>query len=143
MERMVDLKLQASNDTLYTVRDAIENALKGFGCPKAERTDILMSVEELYTNIASYAYGGQRGDVAVQMDMIGDQRCRVTFVDHGIPYNPLERKSPDITLSAQKREVGGLGIFMVKQMMDSVRYRFENGCNILTIEKDIAREAKA
>ena len=63
--------------------------------------------------------------------------CRIVFRDRGVPYNPLEKTDPDITLSAEEREIGGLGIYMVKQSMDKVEYRYEDGCNILTIEKNI------
>ena len=77
-----------------------------------------------------------RGEAQVQMDVSHDPRCcQVVFRDKGIPYNPLEKEDPDISLSAGEREIGGLGIYMVKQYMDKVEYRYEEGYNILTIEK--------
>jgi len=138
MDRMEDLNLQASNDTLYTVLDAIEAHLAKNGCPDAVKTEVLIAVEEIYVNIANYAYGGQKGEATVQMDVSQDPKlCRVVFKDKGIPYNPLEKKDPDISLSAEEREVGGLGIYMVKQYMDKVEYQYKDGYNILVIEKKL------
>lgn len=136
MDRMQDITLQASDDTLYTVLDAIEAHLCKNGCPDSVKTEVLISVEEIYVNIAHYAYGGKEGEATVQMEVTQNPRiCRVVFRDRGIPYNPLEKEDPDISLSAGEREIGGLGIFMVKQCMDKITYRYEDGCNILTIEK--------
>lgn len=135
---MQELKLMASNDTLYTVLNAIEDHLDKNGCPESTKMEILISVEEIYVNIAHYAYGGHAGEAVVQLDVIQDpKKCRVVFRDRGIPYNPLEKEDPDITLSAEEREIGGLGIFMVKECMDKVEYHYEDGCNILTIEKTL------
>ncbi len=133
---MENLKLQANDDTLYTVLDAIEAHLDENDCPNDVKTRILIAVEEIYVNIAHYAYGGNEGEAQVQMDVSQDPRyCQVVFRDKGIPYNPLEKEDPDISLSAGEREIGGLGIYMVKQYMDKVEYRYEEGYNILTIEK--------
>lgn len=133
---MENLKLQANDDTLYTVLDAIEAHLDANDCPNDVKTRILIAVEEIYVNIAHYAYGGNEGEALVQMDVSQDPRCcQVVFRDKGIPYNPLEKEDPDISLSAGEREIGGLGIYMVKQYMDKVEYRYEDGYNILTIEK--------
>ncbi len=138
MDRMQDITLQASDDTLYTVLDAIEAHLCKNGCPDAVKTQVLISVEEIYVNIAHYAYGGDKGEATVQMEVTQNPRiCRVVFKDRGIPYNPLEKEDPDISLSAGEREIGGLGIFMVKQCMDKITYRYEDGYNILAIEKHL------
>ncbi|MCI9436345.1 MAG: ATP-binding protein [Lachnospiraceae bacterium] len=135
---MQDITLQASDDTLYTVLDAIEAHLCKNGCPDAVKTQVLISVEEIYVNIAHYAYGGDKGEATVQMEVTQNPRiCRVVFKDRGIPYNPLEKEDPDISLSAGEREIGGLGIFMVKQCMDKITYRYEDGYNILAIEKHL------
>ena len=132
------LELQANDDTLYTVLDAIEAHLDENECPDNVKTKILIAVEEIYVNIAHYAYGGKEGEALVQMDVLKDpRRCQVVFKDKGIPYNPLDKKDPELSLSAEEREIGGLGIYMVKQYMDKVEYRSEDGYNILTIEKDI------
>ena len=136
------LELQANDDTLYTVLDAIEAHLDENECPGNVKTKILIAVEEIYVNIAHYAYGGNEGKAVVQMDVFQDpRRCQVVFRDKGIPYNPLEKKDPELSLSAEEREIGGLGIYMVKQYMDKVEYRYEDGYNILIIEKALPPSA--
>ena len=138
MNKMQDITLQASDDTLYTVLDAIEAHLSKNGCPDSVKTEVLISVEEIYVNIAHYAYGGKAGEATVQMEVTQNPRiCRVVFRDRGVPYNPLEKEDPDVSLSAEEREIGGLGIYMVKQCMDKIEYRYEDGYNILTIEKHL------
>lgn len=135
---MKELRLQASDETLYTVLGEIEQQLDANSCPEVLKSIMLVAVEEIFVNIAHYAYGGKSGEAIINLDIQQDPKCcRVEFRDHGIPYNPLEKADPDITLSAEEREIGGLGIYMVKQSMDSVEYRYEDGCNILTIEKHI------
>lgn len=138
MNKMQDLTLLASDDTLYTVLDAIEAHLQNSGCPEEIRTEVLISVEEIYVNIAHYAYQGKPGEATVQMEVTQNPRvCKVVLKDRGVPYNPLEKEDPDLDLSAEEREIGGLGIYMVKQYMDRMEYRYEDGYNILTMEKDI------
>lgn len=133
---MEELKLQASDATLQDVLGTIENHLLERGCDGMLITQILMAAEEIYVNIAHYAYGGESGDVVVQMEIMQDTKnCRITFRDHGIAYNPLEKEDPDVTLSAEERPIGGLGIYLVKQAMDRVEYEYKDGYNILTIEK--------
>ena len=105
--------------------------------------DIHICVEEIFVNIAHYAYGGKSGEAVINLDIEQNPKCcRVTFQDRGVPYNPLAKADPDITLSAEERQIGGLGIYMVKQSMDHVEYRYEDGCNILTIEKKIENQAE-
>lgn len=133
---MEELKLQASDATLQDVLGTIEDHLLEQGCDRMLITQILMATEEIYVNIAHYAYGGESGDAVVQMEIMQDTKnCRITFRDHGIAYNPLEKEDPDVTLSAEERPIGGLGIYLVKQAMDRVEYEYKDGYNILTIEK--------
>jgi len=98
-----------------------------------------IAVEELFINIASYAYRPVDGPVTIQIDFKEDT-ASVVFIDGGRPYNPWEREDPDITLSAEERDIGGLGVYMVKQSMNNVDYVYEDGKNILTIEKNIQEE---
>lgn len=133
---MKELKLIASDDTLYTVLDEIKQHLTENNCPEELMTPILIAAEEVYVNIAHYAYGGKPGEAKVNIEVAPDpKRCRLVFVDKGIPYNPLEKEDPDITLSADERQIGGLGIFFVKEIMDKVEYEYKDGCNILSLEK--------
>ncbi len=139
----MELRLQASDDTLYTVLDAIEQQLDENNCPEVIKSIMLVAVEEIFVNIAHYAYGGKSGEAVINLDIEQNPKCcRVTFQDRGVPYNPLAKADPDITLSAEERQIGGLGIYMVKQSMDHVEYRYEDGCNILTIEKKIENQAE-
>ncbi|MDE6742634.1 MAG: ATP-binding protein [Lachnospiraceae bacterium] len=95
-----------------------------------------MVVEEIYTNIASYAYGKHTGIVTVKYSAKQEPlELIVTFMDHGIPYNPLEHKDPDIKAPLEERKIGGNGILMAKKMMDDMQYEFKDGMNILTIRK--------
>lgn len=92
--------------------------------------------EEIVVNVVSYAYpDGAEGELEVEISA-SDEEIKLEFSDSGKPFNPLEKEDPDTTLSAEERPIGGLGIFLVKQMMDDVRYRYENGRNILTISKN-------
>ncbi|MDD7641552.1 MAG: ATP-binding protein [bacterium] len=135
---MHELKLMASDETLYTVIGEIEQLLDENHCPETLKMIMLVAVEEIFVNIAHYAYGGNPGEAVIDLDVIPNPKsCRVVFRDKGVPYNPLEKADPDITLSAEERNIGGLGIYMVKQSMDKVEYRYEDGYNILTIEKNI------
>ena len=98
----------------------------------------MISIEEIFVNIASYAYAPGTGSMTMSMDVREDAReVVITFTDRGIPYDPLQREDPDVTLSAEERQIGGLGIFMVKQSMDDLQYQYRNGQNILTLKRDI------
>lgn len=95
----------------------------------------LVAVEEIFVNIASYAYNGETGDANI--DVIVDDNCiRTTFVDGGIEFNPLAKSDPDITAPVEEREIGGLGIYMVKKSMDGIEYERKDGKNILSFWKN-------
>ena len=115
----------------------METELEKFDCPFKAVTQINIAVDELYSNIVRYGYPNEtKGPVTVEIKVADDPRAvYVKFIDEGIPYNPLTKDDPDITLSAEERQIGGLGIYMVKKTMDSIKYRYENDKNILTIKK--------
>ena len=102
------------------------------------QTAICVALEEVFVNVAHYAYPDGEGDMSLQIGF-DDQSRTVTFrmSDKGVPFDPLAKPDPDITLSAQDREIGGLGIFIAKKTMDSLNYSYENGENILTMIKKI------
>ncbi|MCL2048385.1 MAG: ATP-binding protein [Defluviitaleaceae bacterium] len=104
-------------------------------CPQEIKNKLAIVVDEIFSNIAKYAYYPQSGDAVVRMS-VGDEIV-IEFADSGAPYNPLEKADPDITASASDREIGGLGVFMVKRIMDEVRYEYRDGQNVLVLRKKI------
>ena len=130
------LTLDATIENLDTVLAYVDEQLENLDCPIRKKMQIDVAVEELFVNIASYAYGPEGGKATVQVTSGTDpDRVSITLSDHGIPYNPLAREDPDVTLSAEERKIGGLGIYMVKQSMDEVCYDYRDGQNIITITK--------
>ena len=116
--------------------DFLTEILEKHDCPMTTRPSILISAEEVFINIASYAYPNQHGDVTITVSFMNDpSRIAVTFADSGIPYNPLMNAEPDTTLDAENREIGGLGIFLVRTRMDDVTYEFRENQNLLTFIK--------
>lgn len=128
------LKVCASLEELDTVIDFVEEKLSDADCPMKVCRQIMVSVEEIYVNVANYAYPDAEGYCEV---MLQTQENSVTIQvsDNGKPFNPLERDDPDITLSAEEREIGGLGIYMTKTIMDEVSYEYINNQNRLTMTK--------
>lgn len=114
----------------------ISEFLDQHDCAMKPRMEIELSVEEIYVNVAHYAYGDKVGKVMISLKE-KDDMVYITFTDSGIEYNPLEKPDPDITLSASERQIGGLGIYLVKKKMDDVIYEYRNKCNILTLVKKI------
>ena len=130
------LTVRADNKSLAEVTDFVENFLEEKGASPKIITQLELSVEEIFVNIANYAYGDEGGDASIRLKEENGS-VFITFEDSGIPYNPLEKEDPDITLSADEREPGGLGIFIVKKSSDSVTYSRTDGKNILTIAKKL------
>ena len=132
--KMIDI--EAIPENLPSLQAFVEDQLGAAGCRMKELLQISVAVEEIFVNIAHYAYGKATGRAKVFVKLTGDPATvTITFVDQGTPYNPLLKEDPDVTLSARDRQVGGLGIFMTKKAMDEVQYEYRNGCNILTLKK--------
>jgi len=128
------LIVESTKDNLNEVLSFIDAKLEAIQCPMKAQMKIDVAVEEIFINIASYAYGNEVGNAEIILDINdSNTKATITFVDEGIPYNPLEKDDPDTTLSADERQIGGLGIFIVKKSMDSVEYKNQEGKNILTI----------
>lgn len=135
---MKELVIEADRKKLWEVQSFIDEQLEAVDCPMLTQTAIDVAVEELFVNIASYAYEEDAGDVVVQVAMHEKPlSAEISFIDSGIQYDPLSKPDPDITLSVKERKKGGLGIFMVKESMDDVRYEYKDGKNILTIKKNL------
>ncbi len=133
-----ELTLQAVIENSSVATDFIDEQLEACDCPMKAQMQLRLAVDELFTNIASYAYGSEVGDATIRFSFNESSRVvTICFMDKGVPFDPLESTDPDVTLSAEERPIGGLGIFLVKKTMDAMDYRYENGMNILTIQKQV------
>ncbi len=133
---MKELMLDASVENIPVVTDFVDEQLKEYGCPMEVRRQIHIAIDELFGNIAHYAYQPDVGPAVVRMEVTEDPLTAVlTFTDRGVPYNPLKASGPDTTLLAEERPAGGLGIYMVKKSMDEVTYEYRGGKYILKIKK--------
>ena len=136
---MKRLDIEAKIDKLNDVLQFLETQLEENHCSPKAQVQLDVAVEEIFVNIAHYAYSNKEdGRAIIDIEFPKDDYVSITFYDKGIPYDPLAKEDPDITLSADDRPIGGLGIYMVKKSMDEVAYRHENGQNIFTIGKKIS-----
>lgn len=128
--------LPAEVGRLDEVNALIDGVLEPYSCSEKTQMEIALAVEEIFVNIANYAYSLQKGQAEIVVDVWGEPPVlTVCFLDWGKPFNPLAKQDADVTLSAEERGIGGLGIFLVKKLMDDVSYLYEDGKNILTIRK--------
>ena len=136
---MNELTIDATVENMDMVVDFVNENLENLGCNMKAQVQIDIAIDELFGNIVRYAYNPDVGSATVQIEPDGeDSACVIiTFMDHGVPYNPLERPDPDVTLSAEERTEGGLGIYLVKKSMDGVEYDYKDGQNILRVKKRI------
>ena len=126
----------ARKDALDTVISFVEEELEKIDCPMKAVMQISVCTEEMFINVASYAYTHEEGAITLSVNA-EPGAVSVTLTDSGVPFDPLSAKTPDITLSAEDRKIGGLGIYMVKQSMDHVTYQRKDGKNIFTMTKNI------
>ena len=135
---MKEFEIEAITENLSKVLAFVDEQLEAADCPMKIQMQIDIAVEEIFVNIAHYAYRSGTGKAVVRVETLPDPpSVDITFIDNGIPYDPLAKEDPDITLSAEERPIGGLGIFMVKKTMDDVRYEYLDGHNILTLKKGL------
>lgn len=135
---MKEMTIPATVENIEKVTEFVNSQLEEIDCPIKARMQIDIAIDELFGNIAHYAYNPETGPATVRVEVTeAPISVVVTFIDHGIPYDPLKKNDPDVTLSAEERAIGGLGIFMVKKTMDEITYEYKDGQNILRIRKDI------
>ena len=138
---MKELTVEAAIENIPLVTDFVNEQLEELGCSVKAQMQIDIAVDELFSNIAHYAYDHESGNATVRVETTKEPLAVViTFIDKGVPYDPLKRDDPDISLSAEEREIGGLGIYMVKKSMDGLSYEYKDGQNILTITKNMKAE---
>lgn len=135
---MKELTIDATVENIETVTEFVNEQLEALECPMKAQMQIDIAIDELFSNIAYYAYNPEIGPATVRVEVVENPvSVLITFIDNGVPYDPLKEQDPDITLSAEDRKIGGLGIYMVKKSMDNVSYEYKDGQNILTIKKTL------
>ena len=133
-----ELTLTATLEELDRVLAFLDGTLEKLDCPVKTKMQLDVALEELFVNVAHYAYTPGTGPVTIRLETAdAPKRIRVTLTDRGVAFDPLARKDPDVTLSAEERQIGGLGIFMVKKSMDDVAYARVDGQNVLTVTKKL------
>ncbi|MBE5954801.1 MAG: ATP-binding protein [Lachnospiraceae bacterium] len=132
-----EINVRSTMDNLDTVLGFIEGNLEMAECPMKIAMKIAVCVEELYVNVVNYAYDGQEGACRIEFRFEENtpNKAVITIVDQGKPFNPLEKEDPNTTLDAEERDIGGLGIFMVKNIMDTIIYERKEEKNIIIMEK--------
>lgn len=135
---MQELILEAIAENIPVVTTWVDKQLEQIDCPMKAQMQIDIAIDELFSNIAFYAYKPQTGSATVRLEVLENPKAvLITFIDQGIPYDPLAKEDPNTKLSVEEREAGGLGILMVKKTMDEVFYEYKDRQNILTIKKNI------
>ena len=136
---MKELNIAATVENIEVVTDFVNEQLEALDCPMKAQMQIDIAIDELFGNIAHYAYNPEVGDATVRVEVVENPlSVIITFIDNGVPYDPLKKDDPDTTLSAEERAIGGLGIFMVKKTMDDITYEYKDGQNILKIKKKLS-----
>ena len=134
---MRELQVTAAVENIETVTDFVNDYLETLDCPMRIQMKIAIVIDEVFSNITYYAYEDGSGDVIVRIERTADSKgVLLTFIDNGKPYNPIEKEDPDITLTLDERQIGGMGIFMVKNIADKIFYEYIQGQNILKIWKN-------
>ena len=132
------MTIAATVENIEAVTDFVNQQLEELDCPMKAQMQIDIAIDELFGNIAQYAYRPEIGEATVRVEVTREPLSVViTFIDQGLPFDPLKQEDPDTGLSAEERQIGGLGIFMVKKSMDEVSYEYRDGKNILWIRKQL------
>ncbi|MCR5650537.1 MAG: ATP-binding protein [Lachnospiraceae bacterium] len=135
---MKEIKMKAEVANIEVMTDELNAWFEENDVPMKVVLQMDVALDEILSNIAFYAYEGEKGDMTVKAEMLNDNKTiRIEFSDTGIEFDPLKKKDPDITLSAEERKIGGLGIFMVKKTMDHVSYERRGDTNIFVMEKNL------
>ena len=135
-EKTEELVVTSQLPNLPTVNKFIMESLDSMNVSRIITNRLIVVIEEIFANIASYAYGDSEGTITVKKVVLHDPpTLKISFIDEGVPFNPLEQQDPDITLSAEDREIGGLGVYLYKHILDSIDYEYSDNKNVLTVTK--------
>ena len=137
---MKELRIEATLENLDNVLAFVDAGLEEKDCPIKVQMQLDVAVEELYVNIAHYAYAPGTGQAVIEFDYNEDTGIvKITFKDSGTPFDPTAKADPDTTLSAAERQIGGLGIYMAKKSTDEMSYEYKDNMNILSIFKKLQK----
>ncbi len=140
---MNELTIEAVVENIATVTEFVNGQLEAYNCPPKAKMQIDIAIDELFGNIAQFAYDPEIGPATVRVEVEEDPlTVLVTFIDHGRPYDPLSGKDPDVMCPTEERDLSGLGVFLVKKTMDEISYEYRNGQNILRICKTMQEVEK-
>lgn len=135
---MKELTVDATVESISVITEFVDEQLEQLNCPMKALMQINIAIDELFSNIVHYAYHPEVGPATVRVEVLKTPLSVViTFIDQGVPYDPLAKADPDISLSADEREIGGLGIYIVKKNMNEISYEYKDGRNILKIRKEL------
>ena len=135
---MQEITMKAVIESIPAVTDFVDAQLEAIDCPMKAQMQINVAIDEIFSNISHYAYPGSEGEATVRFEYDPQAKeAKVCFRDHGVPYNSLNKSDPDVTLPAVERAVGGLGIFLVKKLMDRITYEYTDGMNVRCIIKKV------
>lgn len=135
---MRELTVDATLESIPVITEFVDEQLIQLDCPIKAQAQIDIAIDELFSNIVHYAYHPGVGPATVRVEVVDEPLSVViTFIDQGVPYDPLAKADPDVTLSAEEREIGGLGIYIVKKNMNEITYEYKDGRNILRIRKEL------
>lgn len=135
---MRELTVEATLESIPVITEFVDEQLMQLDCPIKAQAQIDIAIDELFSNIVHYAYHPGVGPATVRVEVVDEPLSVViTFIDQGVPYDPLAKADPDVTLAAEEREIGGLGIYIVKKNMNEITYEYKDGRNILRIRKEL------
>ena len=135
---MKELTISATVENIETVTDFVNEQLEALDCPMKAQMQIDIAIDELFGNIAHYAYNPETGSATVRVEVQEEPLAVIiTFIDGGMPYDPLAAADPNTKRSAEERDIGGLGIYIVKKSMDEISYEYKDGKNVLSIKKKL------
>ncbi len=137
-KKMFRFRVNADVNELQRVLNFVEGCVQGIDCSPKAMMRISVAVEEIFVNIAHYAYSDKMGEAVIEVEINFEPKTvTITFIDSGVKYNPLANPDPDLSLSAKDRKIGGLGIFMAKKFMDELSYEYRDGQNVFAMKKNL------
>jgi anti-sigma regulatory factor (Ser/Thr protein kinase) len=132
---MAKIVLPAKLENLELMIRFVRNGAENYGFSSKDINRVQLAAEEVLVNVISYAYPDENGDIEITYDVSEDEGLVIEIVDCGVPFDPLSIPEPDIEAPMEDRKIGGLGIYIMRSIMDEVNYRRQGDRNILTLTK--------